>query len=251
MSETETDRPSVIRPTDAEALRLARNLVRSARSGAIAVVEPESGGFPSVSRVLLGIDVDGAPVILVSALSLHTRALRADRRASLLVGEPGKGDPLAHPRLTVQCDAEEVVRDSAAHSRIRARFLRRHPKSQLYIDFPDFSFFRLKPLRASLNGGFGKAYLLAGEDLAIVSPAIEALAERESRAVDHMNSDHADAVDFYARTHCGAESGGWALVGLDAAGLDLARGDALKRLEYDAPLTDASELRGALKKLYG
>ncbi|TIX34331.1 MAG: HugZ family protein, partial [Mesorhizobium sp.] len=90
----------VIRETDAEAIRLAKTLIRSARFGALAVIEPGTGS-PLASRVGVATDLDGAPLILVSMLSAHTGAILADPRCSLLVGEPGKGDPLAHPRLTL------------------------------------------------------------------------------------------------------------------------------------------------------
>jgi putative heme iron utilization protein len=245
------DKPSVLRETDDEARRLARVLLRSARSAAIAVVEPASNGFPFVSRVLLGIDTDGVPVILVSALSTHTQALSADSRCSLLTGEIGKGDPLAHARLTIQCEAERLDRDSAAHARIRERFIRRHPKAKLYVDFPDFAFFRLTPLKASLNGGFGRAYALDGEDLFIRSPAIDELAAMEARAIDHMNTDHSDAASKYAKLYCKAKGTGWRICGLDAGGVDLASGDQLKRLEYEGPLQSAGELRPMLVRLYG
>ncbi len=245
------DKPSVIRETDDPARKQARVLLRSARSAAFAVVEPNSDGFPFVSRVLLGMDTDGTPVILVSALSTHTQALAADPRCSLLTGEIGKGDPLAHPRLTVQCTAMKVPRESTEHARVRERFVRRHPKAQLYVDFPDFSFFRLVPVKASMNGGFGRAFLMEAADLLIESPAVAELAEIEAGAIAHMNADHADAAGHYARTYCGAKGEKWRICGIDAAGLDLASGDQLKRLEFDAPLQNTSGLRPLLKKLYG
>jgi len=244
------DKPAVLRETDDEARKLAHIILRSARSAAIAVIEPDSGGFPFVSRVLIGIDTDGTPVILVSALSVHTQALSKDQRCSLLTGEIGKGDPLAHARLTVQCEADKVERDSDVHARIRERFIRRHPKAKLYVDFPDFAFFRLTPLKASMNGGFGRAYALSGSDLMIPSGAIGDIAEAEAGAIDHMNSDHADAASKYAKLYCKAKGTGWRICGLDAAGVDLALGDQLKRLEYDAPLQSKGELRAALVKLY-
>ena len=79
------DAPKVLRDTDDEARRLARVLLRSLRSAALAVLEPETGS-PFASRVLTGMDIDGVPVILVSALSVHTQALRKDPRSSLLAG---------------------------------------------------------------------------------------------------------------------------------------------------------------------
>jgi len=245
------DKPSVIRETDDAARKQARILLRSARYAAVAVIEPESGGFPFVSRVLLGMDTDGTPVILVSALSTHTQALLADPRCSLLTGEIGKGDPLAHARLTVQCEAARLPRDGTDHARIRERFVRRHPKAQLYVDFPDFSFFRLVPIKASMNGGFGRAFVMQAPDLRIESPAVAELLEMEAGAIEHMNSDHADAAGHYARTYCGAKGEKWRICGIDAAGIDLASGDQLKRLEFDVPLQNTSGLRPLLKKLYG
>lgn len=158
------DKPKILRDTDDEARRQARHLVLSARFAAIAVIDPETG-YPNSSRVLLATDSAGLPVILVSRLAGHTRALLALPRCSLLVGEPGKGDPLAWPRISLQCDAGPIAEDSAERPHLRDRFLRRHPKAALYADFPDFLYIRLTPVSASLNGGFGRAYQLSAEDL--------------------------------------------------------------------------------------
>jgi heme iron utilization protein len=237
-----------IRDTDEEARGLARRLIRGARFGAIAVLEPGTG-FPFASRVLTGTDIDGTPLILVSALSVHTGALAADPRASLLFGEPGKGDPLAHPRITVRTRAERVAREDPVHARLRARFIARHPKAALYADFPDFAFFRMVPESASLNGGFGKAFLLDASDLLVVSPAIADLADIELDAIHHMNADHADSVDNYARNIGKSKKTGWKICGIDCAGLDLANGDELLRIEFDAPLQQASGLRMKLAEL--
>lgn len=159
------DKPSVIRETDQEARTLARSLLRDARFAAIAVLDPETG-FPSASRIILTTAEDGTPFILASTLAAHTQGILADPRCSLLVGEPAdKGDPLVHPRMTVHCLAEKVVRETGEHDALRTLFLERHPKAKLYIDFGDFGFYRLVPQGAALNGGFGKAFLLTREDL--------------------------------------------------------------------------------------
>lgn len=159
------DKPSIIRDTDNEARDTARSLLTEARYAAIGVIDPETG-YPSVSRILLTTIDDTTPIILASKLATHTQAILKDPRCSLLVGEPAdKGDPLVHPRMTVQCLAEQVPRDSEEHAAVRERFLARHPKAKLYIDFPDFGFFRLTPQSAALNGGFGRAYWLTPEDL--------------------------------------------------------------------------------------
>ncbi len=240
------DKPQVIRDTDDDARRQARILLRGARFAAIGVIEPETG-FPFVSRVLLGTDTDGAAVILVSGLSAHTTALLADPRASLLTGEPAKGDPLAHPRLTLQCTAESVERDSATHARLRSRFLARHPKSQLYIDFPDFRFFRLNPERASLNGGFGRAYHLSSADFFIPKMDDDLLGDEEARLRD-LGGLHPDLASHIAMTIYGAPEGGWRISAIDSHGLDIVFKDLLIRHEFVTPITKTEDLLLELPK---
>ena len=158
--------PSPIRPTDDDARLMARELIENARLGALGVRDPETGA-PMVSRVAVATDADGSPVTLISDLSHHTRALKADPVCSILLGEPGtKGDPLNHPRLTLQARAEFLRHGEDGHADLRARYLSIHPKAKLYIDFADFAFARLCPTAAYLNGGFGKAFVLTADDIA-------------------------------------------------------------------------------------
>jgi putative heme iron utilization protein len=228
------ERRSVIRPTDEQARRLARVLLRGARFGAIAALEPETG-HPISSRVLLGTDIDGVPVMLTSTLSGHTQAVLSDPRCSLLVGEPGKGDPLAWPRLTVLADAERVKPDTESHSLIRSRFLRRHPKSRLYVDFQDFSFFRMVPKWANLNGGFGKAYKISQSDLVIQKTVSAEVANQELQLLAAINALNESAADLLVKHFFNEKTANWRIVSLDAAGLDLARREQLLRFELPEP----------------
>ena len=243
-SEKETDpvkdKPSVIRETDDDARTLARTLLRGARFGTLAVLDPDTG-FPNASRVLLANAPDGTPAILVSSLSAHTRALIVDPRCSLLTGEPGKGDPLAHPRLTIQAQAEVVERDSRMHGWLRARFLSRHPKAVLYIDFGDFKFMLIKPVSASLNGGFGKAYSLPGADLVIARTGWEVLADEESALLDAAKHELADAANLIARNKFRQSGSGWRISAIDGAGIDISAKEILFRLEI--PFVDMSHAR--------
>lgn len=240
------DKPQVIRETDEDARRQARILLRGARFAAIGVIDPQTG-FPFVSRVLLGLDSDGAAVILVSALSAHTTALVADPRASLLTGEPGKGDPLAHPRLTLQCTAESVERDSETHARLRARFLARHPKSQLYIDFPDFRFFRLRPERASLNGGFGRAYHLSSQDFDIPKMDADSVGG-EDNLLRELGGKHPDLASRISTRFYGAQEGDWRISAVDSHGIDISFKDLLIRHEFVTAITNAQDLLLELPK---
>jgi putative heme iron utilization protein len=157
---------SPIRPTDDEARALAAMLMREARTVALGVIEPGTS-VPMVTRIAIAVEGSGGgAVALVSDLSQHTAALRETPSASLLFGEPGaKGDPLTHPRLTVQAEAAFVPRVGDQHAGLRDLWLSRHPKAKLYVDFGDFVFVRFRPLRAYLNGGFGRAFVLTPDDL--------------------------------------------------------------------------------------
>ena len=246
MGEAEKKKDPLL-PVDAEARRLARSLLRRARHGALATLDPDSG-VPLASRTGLANDIDGAPVFLTSTLSAHTQALLADPRCSLLVGEPGKGDPLAHPRLTVIGRAERIA-EGDTRQRLRRRYLARHPKAELYADFGDFSFWRLEIARASLNGGFGRAYAMTAKDVLTDMAGLEPLLDGEAGAVAHMNADHDDAVALYARAFCNGGSGAWILTGIDPEGLDLQLGDTVKRLWFEAPLAAPEDLRPLLVRL--
>jgi hypothetical protein len=158
----ESDRSSPIRPVDDDARALAAKLIDGVTFAALAHLEPESG-HPLVTRVGVAAH-EGMPIILISQLSAHTTALEIDPRCSLLLGEPGKGDPLAHPRMTLIGRARKVG-DPTLRSALRTIYLAKHPKAELYIDFADFAFWQIDPQRAALNGGFGKAYLLSKEDV--------------------------------------------------------------------------------------
>lgn len=244
----EEKKKDIIRETDAESIRLAKTLVRTARHGAIAFLDPKTGA-PSINRVGTATDIDGTPLILVSLLSAHTPAILADPRCSLLVGVTGKGDPLAHPRISLSCRAVRLERGTADHARAERRYLNRNPKAKLYAGLGDFSIFRLEPEVGSLNAGFGKAYLLTRSDLLVEGWVNDELAASEQAALDHMNSDHLDAIAIYAQHFAKASGDGWTATGFDADGMDLACGDDSRRVFFPEPLTAASALRPALVEM--
>lgn len=153
-----------IRETDDSARAMARTIVDNARFGSLATLEPGSG-YPVVSRIAVGTDKRGELISLASDLSGHSKAIEHDQRCSVLVGEPGKGDPLAHPRITLIGNFRKIDRGSIEMATLQETWLEMHPKASLYIDFGDFNFYRLAMERAYLNGGFGKAYVLTPSDL--------------------------------------------------------------------------------------
>ena len=224
-----------------DALGEAKRLLRGVRAGALATLGPD-GPFASLASVATL--PDGSPLLLLSRLAAHTRHLLDDPRCSLLLAEGGKGDPLAHARLTLVGEATES--EPAERPSWRARFLQRHPKAALYADFGDFSFWRLVPRAAHLNGGFARA---AAFDAAAVMTALtgaESLVEGEAGAVDHLNADHADAVRLLATGLAGAAEGAWRVSGIDPEGIDLACGDRTARIGFPERVTTPGALRRVL-----
>ncbi len=233
---------------DFDARAIAKGLLRSTRAGTLATIDRNTG-YPFASLVNVATDVDGSPLILVSRLSTHTANLESDGRASLLFASVGRGDPLAYPRLTVLGTFTPATRQDPREARFRRRFLARHPKSELYAGFADFSFWQLEIVSAHLNGGFGRAADLKASDVVTDLTGAEDLVEAEASAIAHMNNDHAEAVRLYATKLLGAEDGPWRLTGLDPDGLDLALGDATLRLPFPERVSTGEHLRRVVVEL--
>ena len=221
----------------------SKRLLRATRAGTLATVN--TAGDPFASLVTVATHPDGSPLILVSQLSAHTRHMDKDPRVSLLLAETGAGDPLAHPRLTLVGRAEKVIEPEARHA-VRARFLARHPKAELYADFADFSFWRIALEQVHLNGGFARAARFPGPRLLTPLAGAETLLAAEEGAVAHMNADHRDALALYAEKIAGKGSGDWLATGLDPDGMDLACGDATARVPFATPVMHPGDLRKVL-----
>lgn len=246
MSDMTGDNRELLQPVDADARRLAKTLLRTARFASLGVID-SSDGSPAVSRINVATMIDGSPLFLISRLSEHFGALEADPRAAIMVGEPGRGDPIAHPRLAITGFAAKAD-SNAVQASLRGRFLAKHPKSALYVDFADFSFWTLTPERVRLNGGFGKAFVLEPRDIATEMDSLDELASNEAGAVAHMNEDHGDAIEAYARM-AGETDTGWRLACLDPEGVDLVRGDSAARVWFETPMRAPSDLRPTLVNL--
>ncbi|HEX2256697.1 MAG TPA: pyridoxamine 5'-phosphate oxidase family protein [Afifellaceae bacterium] len=130
----------------------ARALLARCGTGALATLSAD--GQPFASFVTTAPGEDGAPLLLLSQLAVHTRNLERDARASLLLVEPDEtaSDPLARSRLTLT----GIVGRAADQARARESFLARHGKAAGYAGFADFAFYRLAPAAGHLVAGFGR-----------------------------------------------------------------------------------------------
>lgn len=225
-----------------DAIGEAKRLLRTIRAGCLATLDEH--GRPFATLVNVATASDGAPILLLSRLAAHTRYLEARPACSILLAQSGKGDPLAHPRLTV---SGALARD--ADPVLRARFLSRHPKSELYAGFADFSFWRMKVEGFHLNGGFARAADFAPQEILTDLGGADELLAAEESALEHLNEDHADALRLYAAHFDSQPEARWHATGIDPEGLDLSAGDRTSRIRFPQRIVAPKDLRGILAQL--
>lgn len=228
---------------------LARGLLRRAERASLATsLQKDGSGDPYASLVIMAVDQDAGPLLLLSDLADHTANLKASPRAGLLIdGTAGYDDPLTGPRISLQGRVDRIDSPTAL-----ARFTRRHPGAALYAGFGDFNLYRFEIEKGHLVAGFGDIHWLAAEVLLHDCSGAAALAAAEADIVAHMNEDHGDALALMAHHLLQREGGPWIMTGIDPEGFDL-RGPgaegAPQRLDFAQEINDAESARAALVAL--
>lgn len=224
----------------------ARQLLRQQSRGALGTVMAE-GAAPYVSLVMVAVDHDASPLLLLSDLAEHSRNIARDPRVSLLFdGTAGLAVPLTGERVTLQGRIAQVQDE-----RLTRRHVARHPDAERYLGMRDFHLYRMTVERAHLVAGFGRIHWIEAADLLLDTSSANALAAAEPGIVEHMNQDHADAVSLYAERLLGRHAGPWVMTGIDPEGLDLRNGSETARLGFDTPVLDAKQARAMLVRLVG
>src|ERR1700729_261279 len=232
--------------TDFDAGDVARSLLRRSRQGALATLMAGSGD-PYCSLVNVASHPDGSPILLISRLAVHTKNLLADARVSLMLDERAPGDPLEGARIMLAGRAVEAGEED--HVLLRRRYLAAHPSAEVFVDFKDFSVFRIRPSGAHLVAGFGRIVDLKPEQFLTDIGDAGTLLEAEQGAVEHMNADHREAMNLYATSLLGADSADWRCTGCDPDGIDMAAGTKVLRLEFPRRIVTPLALRQILKEL--
>ena len=225
--------------------RLARSLLRRSRQGALATLMAGSGD-PYCSLVNIASHPDGSPILLISRLALHTKNILADNRVSLMLDERAAGDPLEGARIMLAGVVEEADTDEPV---LRRRYLNAHPSAEAFVEFKDFSFFRIRPSGAHLVAGFGRIVDLKPEQFLTDLSQAASLLDAEQGAVEHMNADHRDAMNLYATRLLGADAADWRCTGCDPDGIDMQAANATLRLDFPTQANTPAALRQALKQL--
>jgi putative heme iron utilization protein len=231
------------RKSDFDPQNAAKKLLREGRSGALATLMAGSGD-PYCSLVNFATAADGAPLLLLSRLALHTKNILADPRVSLMIDERKAGDPLEGARVMLMGRAEATEDPEA-----RWRYLDRQPEAEAFAGFGDFGFYRIALTHAHLVAGFGRIVDLKPQDILIDLAGMEALIAAEADVVAHMNRDQRDAARLYATKLLGARDGDWRCAGYDPEGLELQDGRTALRLTFPRRVDEPSMLRHVLKQL--
>jgi len=226
--------------------RETRLLLRKSRQGALATLMAGRGD-PYCSLVNVASHPDGTPIVLISRLAVHTKNILADSRVSLMLDERAEGDPLEGARIMLLGGAEDVASDEL--EMVRRRYLNAHPSAEAFVDFKDFSFFLIRATNVHLVAGFGRIVDLGPEQFLTPIADAHPLLEAEQGAIAHINADHRDAVNLYATKLLGAEDADWRCTGCDPAGIDLAAGRLVLRLDFPARVTGPEALRKMLAGL--
>jgi len=194
-----SSQPAVPEPSFAER---ARTLMHLCRTGSLSTLSRKQPGFPFGSVMPYGLDGSGRPIFLVSSMAMHTQNLQADARASLLVTQPeAGGDPLGASRLTLVGNVLPVPESEASVA--RELYLSLHANSKYWVDFEDFSFYRMDVVDIYYVGGFGVMGWVSAADYRDARP--DPLADSAAGIIQHMNADHAEALILVARGFAGIE----------------------------------------------
>lgn len=193
----------------------ARASLRSARSAALATLDPVSG-YPFASTANLATAIDGAPLMLISTIALHTRNILADNRISLVMSLSDDDTQMVGGRISLTGRAS-VTEDAAS----RRRYLACQPKLKLPAGLGTFQIWRVEITGVDIVGGPGLLSALAPSELMTRLDGAEELMAGEEALIKQLNSAHADLLRSLARKETGLDKGSWRATGLDPEGLDI------------------------------
>ena len=244
-----SNQPVVAEPTFAER---ARTLVYLGRVGSLSTLSRKQEGFPFGSVMPYGLDDHANPVFLISTMAMHTQNVRADPRSSLLVTQPDTiGDPLGASRVTLLGNILQVPVSEVTEA--RRLYLARYANSKYWVDFDDFSFYRMDVVDVYYVGGFGVMGWVSASEYYSGQP--DPLADTATDIIQHMNTDHADALVLLARAFAGIESQEVAMTSIDCLGfhvrLKTQDGTRGVRIAFLREVSSPTEARNVLIEMVG
>lgn len=221
---------------------LARRLWAGSFRGLISTHSLAEPGYPFGSVVPFCLDAQGLPILLLSPLAQHCRNLTADPRCALTVHDADPDDVQQSLRLTALADCARLPAEDAAAAR---RYLRYFPHTRDYFESLGFRFYRLVPRRLHFNGGFATARWLGVERILSVQGFDQA---SEAELIEQIERHYPLVLETFLPA-VPASQEPVRVVGIDPWGLDLRRGERLRRLPFPEPIAAAAEVDSFLRAL--
>ena len=242
-----SERPPIPEPSFAER---ARTLLYLGRIGSLSTLSRKQPGFPFGSVMPYGLDDDGRPIFLISTMAMHTQNLQADPRASLLVTQhDASADPLGASRVTLLGNVMSVKKTEVAAA--RKLYLERYANSKHWVDFEDFSFYRMEIVDVYYVGGFGVMGWVAASEYGTAKP--DPLANAAADIIQHMNADHRDALILIAGKFAGIEAQAATMTAVDRLGFHvrLMTSDGIRgaRIAFSREVRSPAETRTVLVEM--
>src|SRR6202158_4902073 len=210
-----SDQPAVPEPAFGER---ARTLMYVGRIGSLSTLSRRQSGFPFGLVMPYGLDDRGRPIFLISTMAMHTQNLQADPRASLLVTrDDTDGDPLGASRVTLVGNVLPIPPSEVAEA--RQLYLARYANSRYWVDFEDFSFYRMDVVDVYYVGGFGVMGWVSATEYNRAQP--DPLVDHATGIMQHMNTHHANTLIELARVFAGIESEEVAMTSVDRLGFQV------------------------------
>jgi putative heme iron utilization protein len=244
-----SNQPAIPEPTFAER---ARTLMYLGRVGSLSTLSRKQPGYPFGSVMPYGLDEHANPVFLISTMAMHTQNLQADPRSSLLVTQLDSiGDPLGASRVTLLGNILPLPEPQIAEA--RKLYLERYANSKYWVDFDDFSFYGMDVVDVYYVGGFGVMGWVSASEYFSAKP--DPLADTAAEIIQHMNTDHGDALVLLARVFAGIESQDVSMSSVDRLGfhvrLKTEDGTRGARIAFSREVTNPTEARKVLVEMVG
>jgi hypothetical protein len=220
------------------------------RIGSLSTFSRKQPGFPFGSVMPYASDERGRPTFLISTMAMHTHNLLADPRASLLVTQPdASGDPLGASRVTLLGHVLPTPKQEIAEA--RKLYLARYENSKHWVDYEDFSFYRMDVVDVYFVGGFGVMGWVSAPDYQGAQP--DPLADAAAGIIEHMNTEHKDALILLVRFFAAIESQEAAMTSIDRLGFHLRfkTPDGLRgaRIAFSRAVSNSAETRSVLVEM--
>jgi len=236
--------PNISRPSHAAC---AKTLLDLQNQGTLSTHSSHHSQYPFGSMMPYALDQTGCPIFLISSMAMHTQNILQNKHASLYVAQSiSDGEPLGTARVTLLGDIHHTTDEHIRHC-----YLKAHPNAHHWVDYEDFSFYRLDVKQLYFVGGFG---IMGWINHTVYQEAMpDPLRHTATHAIQHMNDAHADALILLAKVHEGSDADSVRIIHLDCLGFDIKiiQNDHIHsaRIAFKHAIENPEQIRSAFVKM--